>query len=193
MNEYVIQGQTLTGIADAIRAQLGTETQYTPESMAAAIGSIQGNGADNIISGENLSYYKNTTIDNIRQFCFAYSSIGVAIFDSVKTIESSAFQGAALKVFSTKSNAKIYGISFSGCTNLVAVILSSESICTLVTTTAFNNTPILNGTGYIYVPDNLVEQYKVETNWATFANQIKGLSEIPPEVQEWLNQQGGAA
>lgn len=42
MSEYVIQGQTLTGIADAIRAQLGTEQQYTPESMAAAIGSIQG-------------------------------------------------------------------------------------------------------------------------------------------------------
>lgn len=39
---YVIQGHTLTGIADAIRAQLGTQQQYTPESMAAAIGSIQG-------------------------------------------------------------------------------------------------------------------------------------------------------
>ena len=38
----MIQGQTLTGIADAIRAQLRTEQQYTPESMAAAIGSIQG-------------------------------------------------------------------------------------------------------------------------------------------------------
>lgn len=38
----MIQGQTLTGIADAIRAQLGTEKQYTPESMAAAIESIKG-------------------------------------------------------------------------------------------------------------------------------------------------------
>ena len=57
----------------------------------------------------------------------------------------------------------------------------------------FVGSGIASGTGYIYVPDDLVDQYKVATNWATYASQIKGLSEIPAEVQEWLDQQGGAS
>ena len=40
-------------------------------------------------------------------------------------------------------------------------------------------TPIANGNGYIYVPDADVETYKTATNWSTYANQIKGLSELP--------------
>ena len=30
----------------------------------------------------------------------------------------------------------------------------------------------------IYVPDSLVESYKVATNWVNFNSQIKGLSEL---------------
>lgn len=35
--------------------------------------------------------------------------------------------------------------------------------------------------GYIYVPDTLVNSYKTATNWATLADQIKPLSELPTE------------
>ena len=35
--------------------------------------------------------------------------------------------------------------------------------------------------GYIYVPDNLVDSYKSATNWSLFADQIKGISELPTE------------
>lgn len=45
-------------------------------------------------------------------------------------------------------------------------------------TNAFTGTKIASGTGYVYVPDELVEEYKVATNWSTFANQIKPLSEL---------------
>lgn len=44
-------------------------------------------------------------------------------------------------------------------------------------TSAFRNTPIASGTGYIYVPDASVDAYKAATNWATYADQIKPLSE----------------
>ena len=48
------------------------------------------------------------------------------------------------------------------------------------------NDTIIRGTGYIYVQDNLVEQYKSATNWSTYADQIKPLSELPQEVKNEL-------
>lgn len=56
-------------------------------------------------------------------------------------------------------------------------ILNTETVCVLVDKIAFNSTPIANGTGYIYVPDALVNDYKKATNWSVYANQIKPLSE----------------
>lgn len=61
---------------------------------------------------------------------------------------------------------------------LVAFILRRNMLCSLGNKNSFNNTPIASGTGFIYVPDNLVEQYKAATNWSTFANQIKPISEL---------------
>lgn len=83
--------------------------------------------------------------------------------------------------------------SFVFSAKFVALILAGNQLVTLESSEAFNGTPIASGTGYIYVPDNLVEQYKVATNWATYASQIKGLSELPAEVQEWLDQMEAAA
>lgn len=68
--------------------------------------------------------------------------------------------------------------AFAQCANLKTIILRNEYVVTLKNTNCFTGTPILTGTGYIYVPDNLVEQYKVATNWSTYAAQIKPLSEL---------------
>ena len=68
---------------------------------------------------------------------------------------------------------------FSGCSNLSKLVLPNiTAVPTLTNVNALNNTPIANGNGYIYVPDNLVGQMKSATNWSTYANQIKGVSEL---------------
>ena len=73
---------------------------------------------------------------------------------------------------------KIKAYAFWNCELLECVkILNTKTVCTLVNKSAFSNTPIENGTGYIYVPDALVNEYKKATNWSVFANQIKPLSE----------------
>lgn len=64
---------------------------------------------------------------------------------------------------------------------LTTLILGAPTVCTLANTNVFDSTPIKSGTGYIYVPDDLVEAYKGATNWSTYASQIKGLSELPQE------------
>lgn len=69
---------------------------------------------------------------------------------------------------------------FAYCSNLKTLILrKTDTICKLATATnAFQGSAIANGTGYVYVPDELVEDYKAATNWSTYANQIKPLSQL---------------
>lgn len=71
--------------------------------------------------------------------------------------------------------------AFSGCTSLETIIFRDikKSIPTLMGTGAFNNTPIGKGTGYIYVPKALVEQYKDATNWINFADQFRAIEDYP--------------
>lgn len=74
---------------------------------------------------------------------------------------------------------------FQDCTSLTTVILrKSDSICTLVNTNAFTNTPIADGTGYVYVPSALVEDYKAATNWSTYADQIRAIEDYPEITAE---------
>ena len=68
--------------------------------------------------------------------------------------------------------------AFLNCTNLTTVNLSNNQVVTLKNINAFNNSAISRRTGYIYVPDNLVDSYKTATNWYTYANQIKPISEL---------------
>lgn len=69
--------------------------------------------------------------------------------------------------------------SLSNCNVLKTVVIrKTDAIATMVVTNAFSNTPIASGTGYVYVPDSLVNSYKTATNWSTYANQIKPLSEL---------------
>ena len=89
---------------------------------------------------------------------------------------------------------------FNNCHSLKAVILrNTDKVCALSSTYTFNNcfhlTGVVNSTYnpngdkdcYIYVPDKLVESYKVATNWSSLASQIKGHSEIPDEYKELFN------
>jgi hypothetical protein len=42
---------------------------------------------------------------------------------------------------------------------------------------AFDQSPIKSGTGYIYVPRALVEDYKVATNWSAYASQFRAIED----------------
>ena len=64
-------------------------------------------------------------------------------------------------------------------TSLTAIILRSETMCTLNSAYAFRDSPIANGTGYIYVPSALIDSYKTATNWSTYANQFRAIEDYP--------------
>lgn len=66
--------------------------------------------------------------------------------------------------------------SFYNSTALKELIISTETVCSLANANALTGTAIASGTGYIYVPANLVSSYKSATNWSTYANQIRAIS-----------------
>lgn len=72
---------------------------------------------------------------------------------------------------------------FINCTSLVAVIMTMDQICTLDNSASFANTPIANGTGYIYVPrallsdDDETMDYRRATNWSNYAAQFRAIED----------------
>lgn len=101
--------------------------------------------------------------------------------EKITTFSSSVFQGcASLSEITCKGMISSFPSTlFKDCTNLVKLVLPNiTKVPSLQTTTVFTGTPIANGTGYIYVPDNFVEDFKVATNWSTYSNQIKPISEM---------------
>ena len=70
--------------------------------------------------------------------------------------------------------------SLAGCSKLEVLILrSSAGVVTNSGTAILSSTVISSGTGYIYVPSALVEEYKVATNWSKFANQFRAIEDYP--------------
>ena len=62
--------------------------------------------------------------------------------------------------------------------NISKLVLPNITTVPTLDTSSLSNTPIAKGTGYIYVPDSLVDNFKSATNWSTYADHIKGLSEL---------------
>lgn len=81
---------------------------------------------------------------------------------------------------SVTTNVRMFGATGS----IEAVVIDSPSVFRLTNANALSNSGIQRGTGFVYVPDNLVDEYKSATNWTTVADQIKPLSELPQEVKD---------
>ena len=96
---------------------------------------------------------------------------------AVTTIGGSAFYGcSSLTTIDFPAVTSIGDYAFYNCSRLTTLILRNTSqVATLSSTNAFSGA--LNA--IIYVPDALVNDYKAATNWSTYADRIKGLSELP--------------
>lgn len=161
--DYLIQGDTLSEIADAIRGKTGSQAAIAVKNMASQIDSIQAGGGgsgdlDSLIAG---------TITEI-------------LGSNAMSVRPSAFNGLSSLVtaeFMVVRN--IYDYAFYGCSSLEALIIrTSDAICSLASTNAFYGSGIEStGNGYIYVPDAMFYAYRSQTNWSNYASKIRPLSE----------------
>lgn len=158
----------------------------------------------NLINRSITSYEGNDTFIGSRAFgnCTKIETINLPL---VESIEQEAFQGASSLISITlpkinyiggyvfRSCAKleyadlgniqrINTSAFAGCSILKKVIIRSTS-CVLLNSNVFDSTPISikENEGFIYVPDEEVENYKIRTNWSLYASKIKAISELEEE------------
>lgn len=78
---------------------------------------------------------------------------------------------------STTGQLIIANETFRADTALEALVLRYPTVATLNRTNAFDNTPIASGTGYIYVPRDLISTYEAATNWSTYAGQFRAIED----------------
>lgn len=134
--------------------------------------------------------------ESIGSYAFCDCKLTSARFPLAKLVEGGAFYGCLEMTTLELPAATELGIgAFSSCCSLTALVMSGKTLCNMANTSMFYKCYHVLGTvdstynpeglkdGYIYVPDELVEDYKTETNWSVFASQIKPLSEYV-EVNE---------
>ena len=79
----------------------------------------------------------------------------------------------------------LYSACFSGCSKLATLILRrADAICELGNTNVLSNTPIIKGTGFVYTPRALIEEYRQATNWSSLLPEQFRAIEDYPEICE---------
>ena len=103
------------------------------------------------------------------------------VLPAVRRTEGNSMTGCSALTKADFSNLQTIRYStFYNNKNLIALIIRRHAVTTLDNTTnVFKNTPIESGTGYIYVPSDMVSNYKAATNWSTYANQIRAIEDYP--------------
>lgn len=123
---------------------------------------------------------ENDVVTSIREQAFYSGSISAptyVYFKNAKSVGKQAFmncRGLVEAYFDSVTS--IEADAFYLCQRLNKLVIRTPIVCTLLG--KLTNNGIASGTGFIYVPDNLVEQYKVAANWSIHASQIKPISEL---------------
>lgn len=125
---------------------------------------------------ENLTEVNLPKLSYVSDYAFAYSSALTEVnLPSATIIDTYAFYTCESLTKVDLGNAeKIYTEAFSQTELDTLILRKTDAICQLPGgVSAFAGTPISNGTGYIYVPSALIEEYKANTQWSNFAERFR--------------------
>jgi len=211
VKNVLIDESIMTSIGNVIRSKTGKKDMILPKDMPSEIESI-GIGEDtktlNSILDKSIKeihidapvgdyffreckYVKPTFGDNctgIGQYAFQYCN-------AITEINTNKVTYLGYEAFS-----RAYNLTKADLPNVVnmstwvfeynykleTVILRANKVCSISDANVFYDTPIAKGKGYIYVPQALIEQYKVATNWVKFTDQFRAIEDYP-EITEVNN------
>lgn len=112
--------------------------------------------------------------------CFRQAkSLTSANLPLVTALLADAFRESTIQTADFSAVTNINRTAFTDCKFLETLIIRTPSVCVISDiSVSLRGSKIAAGTGYIYVPDNLVDSYKTATNWVKLANQIKPISAL---------------
>lgn len=135
-------------------------------------------GAYAFYNCQSLKTINSPLAVSIGSEAFNYCSVLETVnFPLVTSIGMAAFRECgSLGTVDLPSATSIGTYAFGYCYVLTSVILrNTTKVCTLSNANAFNDTAIASGSGYIYVPSSLIDQYKTASKWSTYAAQFRAL------------------
>ena len=189
MAEYLTNTADLTAVADAIRAKGGiSDPLVYPDGFVSAIQAIEtggGGGSDELVNSlidRTISgTYVNNTVTIIGRYGLAgCTKLTSVVLPAVRTTDGNSMNGCSALTKADFSNLKkIRYSTFYSNKYLVTLIIRTQVVATLENMSAFKDTPIASGKGYVYVPSALVNSYKTATNWSTYADQIRAIEDYP--------------
>lgn len=199
MAKYSNLSSLFKAIANAIRAKTGNSENILAENFPEAIANISGGGlsVDDIAAGHtydgisgHIEIYPMPSPNRYEWPLFDYAFAGCTSITSVtaniKGVGVGAFAGCTnlTSVDFRGSSATTADNLFYGCTSLTSVMLYYSDLETVlnkgwlkVSPSAFYNTPIANGTGYIYVPASCVDKFKACSGMESYASQVRAIED----------------
>lgn len=147
--------------------------------------------SDKVVSVEQYAFLNCTQLEELdmpslatvpNSMCRGCSKLKkVRLLHMTGEVGSNSFQECSeLKYIDIGTATAINAAAFYNCQTLTTLIMRANNIVPIKQNFngTFYNSPMIRGEGYFYVPDNLVERYKTDNNWSTYASQIKPLSEL---------------
>ena len=125
------------------------------------------------------------SLDSMCAYCYYLESINVSTLDTSEVnnynrvfMHCEALTELDLSAWDTRALASSEYI-FAYTTNLTKLIINNPRMFKLTDENALEGSAIADGTGFVYVPANMVATYKADAVWGKYASQIKPVSELP--------------
>ena len=145
-------------------------------TLPSSITSISTNAFGSCYSLESITLPNSIISIDSNAFSACYSLESITLPNSINSLSGSIFSNcfSLSNITLPSSITSISTNAFGGCYNLKQVIINADIVVTIQSNTF--STDAYNAK--FYVPDNLVEDYKVATNWVNFADRIYPLSSL---------------
>lgn len=118
-----------------------------------------------------ITVFNAPNLTSIPNQFMRYSAAQKIAFGALTSIPSNGFANMAnleIADFGALTSINKNG-SFYDCVKLATLIIRTNSVCTLPTDgNKLHNSPILNGTGSVYVPADLIASYEAADGWSTY-------------------------